>query len=386
MRNKVIDQTTNLQGAKVLFVLAQNDVGGHSVFVANLAREFELMGMKAVVYVPTFTHYGYLRIVRMKGRFNFRLLVRYTLGQIRKLVKLGVRYVGVRLVNPNVEYHRYFAVPKRKVLMDYNFIFTGGYWQLDELINLGIPTERIIHTIHHPHTNNRDNLQEVFTSSKVFLVSSSNVTTSRLRNLGVTVDSTIPLGVDTKLFRKEKSSKTSISAEKKVGFFFYNHPRKSPELVIEIVSRLREIKPKWKIFIFGNGFPNADAHIRVLEGVSMEEYARYMRELDLFIYCSQEEGFGLPPLEAAASGVQTLASAVGAIPEYAPDFETIHVVPLKFQSRDWVDLIERSVQVVHQPQLISAKWSWRRVAMDYKHVMTTRIYTSRKGNSSVSRP
>ena len=59
--------------------------------------------------------------------------------------------------------------------------------------------------------------------------------------------------------------------------------------------------------------------IQVLHGVSDEHLADLYRHSGVFVFPSYEEGFGLPPVEAMASGAPVIASNAGALPEVLGD-------------------------------------------------------------------
>ena len=59
--------------------------------------------------------------------------------------------------------------------------------------------------------------------------------------------------------------------------------------------------------------------IQVLLGVSDEHLADLYRHSGVFVFPSYEEGFGLPPVEAMASGAPVIASNAGALPEVLGD-------------------------------------------------------------------
>ena len=75
--------------------------------------------------------------------------------------------------------------------------------------------------------------------------------------------------------------------------------------------------------VMGRGAPEDAAAFRA-EGLEVfldaaeADKARYLRELDVFISCSQWEGFNLPLAEAAALGTAALAFDIGAHPEVTP--------------------------------------------------------------------
>jgi glycosyltransferase involved in cell wall biosynthesis len=59
--------------------------------------------------------------------------------------------------------------------------------------------------------------------------------------------------------------------------------------------------------------------VKFLGWASEEALASEYRAADIFVYPSLYEGFGLPVVEAMASGTPVVASTAGAIPETAGD-------------------------------------------------------------------
>jgi alpha-1,3-rhamnosyl/mannosyltransferase len=59
------------------------------------------------------------------------------------------------------------------------------------------------------------------------------------------------------------------------------------------------------------------SRLRRIEQVDQAELARLYRQADLFLFPSTCEGFGLPVLEAMASGVPVVTSAASSLPEVA---------------------------------------------------------------------
>jgi glycosyltransferase involved in cell wall biosynthesis len=104
--------------------------------------------------------------------------------------------------------------------------------------------------------------------------------------------------------------------------------RKNVELVLRAVSHLhRGGLPATLVVVgqtwFGSGPVQAllaalmaqGVDIRVLGHLHDSVFFEVMRRASAFAFCSLDEGFGLPPLEAMALGVPTVVSRAGALPE-----------------------------------------------------------------------
>ena len=102
-------------------------------------------------------------------------------------------------------------------------------------------------------------------------------------------------------------------------------PRKNLEFLVELFETMKDYRGElvivgrrgWK---FGpilermRSSPRA-AEIRLLENVNDRELAAVYAGADLFIFPSHYEGFGFPPLEAAACGTPVLSSSKGSLRE-----------------------------------------------------------------------
>lgn len=298
---------------RILFYFSQNDLGGHTRFVVNLSRELEDFNFESHVYVPFFTHFYYQLNVLNGGR-ELKSLIRYFAGQVLRMVKAKFKWRGQKM-NPscNLRVKRFIFKPNRKYLESFDVIITSAAWHINEIEKVGYTNrDKILHVMHHPHTNQKMNLENYFLDKSIRVVVPSTETQKAVSSMGIVCE-LIHLGVDNSL--------ATISATKKntITFFYYKNPRKNPKLVEDLIYKSLTI-PEASIIVLGNGFPHVPRsfkhRIRVIENVSDQEYFRLMAETKLFVYISLLEGFGLPPLEAMALGTTTIASSVGAIPEY----------------------------------------------------------------------
>jgi L-malate glycosyltransferase len=106
--------------------------------------------------------------------------------------------------------------------------------------------------------------------------------------------------------------------------------------VIEIFARICETLDA-RLILVGDGPDCGIAHERAMQlGVAdrvsfhgvVDRVAPVLDAADLFLLPSQTESFGLAALEAMASGVPVIASAVGGIPEVVDDGRCGHLAPV----------------------------------------------------------
>jgi len=106
------------------------------------------------------------------------------------------------------------------------------------------------------------------------------------------------------------------------GFLLYPAepwPHKNHRRLFEAFARLREERPGLELVLTGTGFRNLPPGVRGLGRVDWEELPSLYRRAGALVFPSLYEGFGLPPLEAMASGCPVASSNAGSLPEVCGD-------------------------------------------------------------------
>jgi glycosyltransferase involved in cell wall biosynthesis len=102
-------------------------------------------------------------------------------------------------------------------------------------------------------------------------------------------------------------------------------PRKNVTAVMEAHQRLAShLRVRHPLVVAGGGKkfhigPAASTEVRSLGPVSDDELASLYRHASVFVFASLAEGFGLPCLEAMASGTPVIASDRASLPEVVAD-------------------------------------------------------------------
>jgi glycosyltransferase involved in cell wall biosynthesis len=246
---------------------------------------------------------------------------------------------------------------------------------LKELIELNINLTKVIYVIHHLHSNKIEEFEHEINRPEINIVVSSSFTARECKQMGINNFKVSKLGVDTSLF-KPKVLQNKRTVILKIGFFYYSNSRKNPSLIENIILKLIDSNSKIHINIFGNGFKRKHDRIFIHENLSEKKYAHELSQLDLFIYISKLEGFGLPPLEAMASGVPVISSNVGAVAEYMDHGEDGYIVNVDAGINEWINKIEYLISNNDLRNKFSANgvkkaknWTWDRTFKVYRELI-----------------
>ena len=191
-------------------------------------------------------------------------------------------------------------------------------------------------------------------------------------------------GIDTEIF-KPASNKISLRSEldlpkgKLVGCFGRVRPQKGVDIFIEAMIRVCaqdpmavgivcgqttsdhiEFEANLKAQVTGAGLSD---RIIFLGTQPSDKLPLLFAALDIYVAPQRNEGFGLTPLEAMASGVPVIATTAGAFEEMVLNGETGYIVEVE----DTKDLTERLVELLsnERKRKAFAKASIKRVAQHF---------------------
>jgi glycosyltransferase involved in cell wall biosynthesis len=106
--------------------------------------------------------------------------------------------------------------------------------------------------------------------------------------------------------------------EPREGFLFYPAepwPHKNHARLFAAFARLRAEQPELELVLTGTGFRDLPPGVRTVGRVGWDELPSLYRSAGALVFPSLYEGFGLPPLEAMASGCPVACSTAGSLPE-----------------------------------------------------------------------
>ena len=172
-------------------------------------------------------------------------------------------------------------------------------------------------------------------------------------------------GFDGKIFKKEISDeemetvlkKNRLRSKSYILFVGAIQPRKNLEILIDAFDLVKKNYPELKLAIAGEKawmWKNTGERISkspfrkdiiICEKVSFEELAVLYRQAAVFVFPELYAGFGLPLLEAMASGVPIIAARNSSLPEIGSD------AALYFDSGNRWDLAEKINSILDDEEL-----------------------------------
>ena len=163
-------------------------------------------------------------------------------------------------------------------------------------------------------------VQRVFTPSEY-------VKQKVIRRFGITAVHVTPNGVDHSLFHPDAKQTRLDLPRKYILFVGTLERRKNLNRLLQAWDEIRpDFREVWLIIVgvSGNVFKPIQVsremeQVRFLGYVDDETLAGLYANASLFVLPSQDEGFGLPALEAMASGTPVMVSDGGALPELVGD-------------------------------------------------------------------
>ena len=144
-----------------------------------------------------------------------------------------------------------------------------------------------------------------------------------MRRFGIKNVTITPNGVDTSLFHPDAKQEKLDLPECYILFVGSLEPRKNLDLLLHAWNEIKnDFKETWLIIVGVGGnvfkavnFSQVMERVHFLGYVEDEVLAGLYTNATLLVLPSEDEGFGLPALEAMASGTPVLVSDGGALPE-----------------------------------------------------------------------
>jgi len=158
---------------------------------------------------------------------------------------------------------------------------------------------------------------------------------NQLQKITSTPITVIPNGIATCFHPPKSKSKSKYFRLLFVGQLI---PRKNPLFLLKLLDQLPN---DFHLTIIGQGPLETKLQhpqIKIIPFLPHRQLPKYYQQSDLFLFPSQEEGFGLTVAEAQACGLPVLVADNSSLPERVKDKETGFVLPLDHQA--WIKKIK----------------------------------------------
>jgi glycosyltransferase involved in cell wall biosynthesis len=198
--------------------------------------------------------------------------------------------------------------------------------------------------------------------ARFVIVPTEHVRETAVERLGLDAERlrVIPYGVDHERFRP--------GTEPREPFLLYpanRWPHKNHGRLLEAFELLRKERPDLRLVLTGAGHKGPESRGYVTKDELADLYAR----ASVLVFPSLYEGFGLPPLEAMASGCPVAASNAGSLPEVCGDAARL------FDPTSPKAIAEAVLEVLADPQPYverglerAAEFTWQRAARAHEQV------------------
>jgi len=173
-----------------------------------------------------------------------------------------------------------------------------------------------------------------------------------LRNLGEIffkekIYGCVPNGIDLKIFYNHQKV---FNKPQRILMMYHILPKKGIEDGIKALNLVCEKYPEIEFILFGHY--RTRVYLPPKTSFFYRPSPLILRQLycsaDIFLWPSQIEGFGLPPMEAMACKCAVVSTDTGAIRDYATHNETVVIVPPKrpdIMAKEIIGLIEDSEKI-----------------------------------------
>jgi glycosyltransferase involved in cell wall biosynthesis len=178
---------------------------------------------------------------------------------------------------------------------------------------------------------------------------------------------------ESKQFIKDK-----YVVEKYIAYISRIEPRKNQVLLLDVYLQEKLWQKGYSLVFIGSNSlktefcnklsslePMVSENVKWIEQVDFADLKHFLNGAEVFVYPSKAEGFGIPPLEAAAMQTPVLCSSVTAMREF--DF----FKPYTFDPDNSVDFKEKlidmlehlsSIDVTTIQEIVRQKYSWEKSA------------------------
>ncbi len=362
---------------KVVLLSPRNDLSGNRKLITMLAHQLGQRHAVRILY-PVVPDRAFLAH-RRQGPSRVGAL-KTVLGDVGRYVRHPAWRYAALCDGSDVSVEAYWRVLPTRVLASADTVVYFSPYQALELSEVAASRAARVFYAMHDHTRTDAHLVDVQTLRQAYqaaehVIALSEETRRHLLELGVHSEAVVPAGVDPSIFYP--APKADSGPLRILGYYWPGEPRKGAEVLRQALQQIRARHPHVAISLLassGARLPGYDSYSELSEPALAALYRRH----DIFVYPNTHGGgFGLPPLEAMASGCAVVATKVGAIEDYAQD----GVSALLCDPNSADQLVAGLERLIREPDMLLAlrtraveqaqEWSWRQAAEQMERYLTT---------------
>ena len=337
--------------------------------MSSLSEELEMNGndVSILCNAPNYSFF------KLKYAANdaplYKRLYRYGVILVRMvIIEIFGRFVYKeklsKMYKVNSDYYTLLKRPK----LDSNtiYIFSNNWYQFYEFYDYFLESNNSYLLLHHPEyehlkSDYKDWVDNVYKNNDINKITVSGATKKEFYDLGSEINVLLTLGVDHTIFNNNLDFKNNVIH---ILLYFSLTPRKNGVNGLKALEKIKSKHSNLKFSIIGDHIDDFPDWCDTYNSLSDLGLSKLYQSVDIFIFPSLYEGFGLPPLEAMACSTAVIASHTGEAKKYAIHRDNVMLIDKGDPSEIALlanELISDNILVnklKKNARLISEKYTW----------------------------
>ena len=371
---------------KIVFLSPRNDLSGNRKLLTMLASELGKHNSVSILY-PIIPDLEFLS--HLSRPTNALVYIRKYIADCRHYLKSPRWLYGSLLNGSRISVKPYWSAIPTEVFETADVVIYFTPYQALELVRMNPSNCVMVFYVMHDqsrtdaHSMDSELVRRMYRNGD-HKIALSKATRRCLSEIGVHCEDVMPGGVDPSIFYpRVKPPHPNL---KLLAYYSPGEPRKGAGLLLEVLESIHSQYPEISISLLTHRGVRINKY-HTYSDLNEESLAEIYRCHDIFVYPSMHEGFGLPPLEAMASGCGVVATRVGAVEDYA----THEYSALLCDPGNKVQLVRAIERLISSPSLLTMlktravkqaqEWSWKSAGAKMDAYLKT-IVTERNGLAS----
>ena len=316
---------------KICFIVSSLAYGGPYRVVSSLSEELEKNGNDVSVLCNAPNHSFFKLKYSINDAPLFKRFYRYGYILFKMvLIEIFGRFVYKKKLSKmykvNSDYYTFLKRPK----LDSNtiYIFSNNWYQFYEFYEYFLESNNSYLLLYHPEyehlkSDYKDWVDSVYKNNDINKMTLSDATKNEFYDLGCKINTVLTLGVDHTIFNNNLDFKNNVIH---ILLYFSLTPRKNGVNGLKALEKIKSKHSNLKFSIISDHINDFPDWCDTYNSLSDLDLSKLYQSVDIFIYPSLYEGFGLPPLEAMACSTAVIASSTGEAKKYAVHRDNVMLI------------------------------------------------------------